>query len=359
MEKNILIIYASIGAGHYMAAKGLEDNIKEIHPKSNITLLDVIELLKIEKLRDLLTNFHQTSSIGPIYDSIWNRKDVVNVFSENILKPLVPHKKVRQILQTYNPHMIFCTHGLACVTAVASKPSAKTKIYAVITDYGTHGLWPKKNVDGYLVPKDMAHLDLKNLGYPLKKIHTVGIPLRKQFLQNFDSYPLNKNPVITIMLGGKKSEYSELINDNLVSFLKKADKAGLHVNVVCGKDEDMKKMLDGKVKKLENIKIYGYVSDMISILKESHFVLCKSNSLICEEAIATRTIPIFINTGWGQERTNADFLISKGAGLKIENLDGLLDTVKSFDSSKYTEIMRIIETLDYRSNLADFIKKLK
>ncbi|MCK4401947.1 glycosyltransferase, partial [bacterium] len=132
-------------------------------------------------------------------------------------------------------------------------------------------------------------------------------------------------PVILIIGGGWGLGPIKKIVKRLNS-----SKMALQLIVVAGKNE----VLQNKLKKISpglnvSIKIFGYVNNIDELMEVSDIAITKPGGLAVSELMAKSLPAILIDVISGQERTNGDYLISKGVACRIKKINQLEDTVQT------------------------------
>ena len=117
MSKRILIIYTSAGAGHLMAARGIEDGLAKYHPNVDFQTIDSLDY----------TNFFHKKIYADSYLSIVNYVPsfwgyLYNQFDKQKTTKLanrllsffdkVNAKKLFDLIREYKPNHIISTHFL-------------------------------------------------------------------------------------------------------------------------------------------------------------------------------------------------------------------------------------------------------
>ncbi|MFQ5952588.1 MAG: hypothetical protein ACE5JK_04180, partial [Candidatus Omnitrophota bacterium] len=252
--KKICIIYSTAGMGHKKAAmavlKALQDKVK------NIVEVEVIDLLEYASpfYRYLYTDFYifVVSKVKWLWRMIYYIPN--HPFVDLFVKPLRDFsdsrhlKKLVEKLSQENPDAIIATHFLLPGVAGALRKikGFRSKMYAVITDYGPHSYWLSKYIDGYFVGSEFTSKEVQKRGIPAEKINVTGIPTGEEFSKKFnngelrETYGLAKEKkTIFLLSGGFGVGPMEEILLSLNSC-----KSDIQVITVCGHNKEVYEDID-------------------------------------------------------------------------------------------------------------------
>jgi processive 1,2-diacylglycerol beta-glucosyltransferase len=108
-------------------------------------------------------------------------------FLRRILNALTS-RRFEDVLRQKRPDIIIATHFLAVEVSGNERRNKRidAKIVSVVTDYMPHCVWMDEYVDAYVVAADFTKADLVRRGVSPEKVHSLGIPVQKKFLENKD-----------------------------------------------------------------------------------------------------------------------------------------------------------------------------
>lgn len=179
--KKILILTASYGSGHVVAAKALDEAFhkKGIEP---VVFDLVLEGGRMEK------------NAAAFYELLMKRGHFAWRFFHEKIMPIRRGDSIRKIyevlhrgkffkdIKKVDPDIIIATMDTASLIAsLYARENPDVKIYTVITDYVSHQLWIWKNMDAFFVGSEDLKRELIKHGIDKEKIKVSGIPLRSQF----------------------------------------------------------------------------------------------------------------------------------------------------------------------------------
>lgn len=332
-SKGISILYLSIGSGHQMAAESLANAIK--HEEPNLPIIVEDPFAEKSKVLPKILNALQTVSIvlaPDIYDLAWRRKtdydsyewiSDINLLQDFLVEKLIKHNVVSTI----------STHVLPCILAGGlRRRSLIKKVYGVVTDFGSHSLWPTKDVDRYFVASEELKNTMVFRGITSPEIHVTGIPI-KNIHQSTFLKPSGTTTIRALLIAGgmQSGSYLNLHSyfSDLLNVIASEDIKNIELTIVTGNQKRFKKELvqQSKNEKL-NIRLLGYVHDMPRLMMSNDIIITKPGGLIISEALAVGMCIILTHPGPGQEGANADFLARRGAALKGDTPEDVVRALK-------------------------------
>ena len=102
---------------------------------------------------------------------------------------------------------------------------------------------------------------------------------------------------------------------------------GVHVLVLCGRDEDLYRSLSGR----PGVTAIGWTDDVPAYLRAADVVVDNAGGLTCWEAIACRTPVVLFAPLPGHGRLNADALAETGLAAVAQDVPGLRWLVQNLD----------------------------
>lgn len=327
MFKRVLILSASVGNGHTIAAESLKKAFEIKKLASEIRHEDVLNFtnplfrrLYGKSYIDLVNNMPEV--LGWMYDQLdepWKNEKRRLFFDKLNTQPFV--KMVRE----YAPDCIVCTHFLPA--EIVSDLKAKQKLVCpqaiVVTDFDMHALWLCRNYEHYFVALDETRAYLETLGFSSEKISVSGIPIDPVFSESKpklamrQKYGLDaKMPVVILSLGGFGVGNIDTLLDSLRSITRP-----VQILAMCGRNEELKKRLESIAATDSESRIIpvGYTKEMDEYMSASDLIVGKPGGLTTCEALAKGLVFVIVNPIPGQEERNADHLLENGAAIRSNN----------------------------------------
>lgn len=323
----ILIVYASAGAGHKKAAEALYDYIKERSKEAEVLLFDVLEkttpffrlsyehgynflvshALILWRFSFWLTNF---KPIRPISRSIALFVNRINTIY------------FCKFLSREQPDLIISTHFLpsAISSYLKYKNKIKSKLVTVITDFGVHNYWISKGTDLYIVASESTKQELIREDVDASRIKALGIPIASKFKKVFDIAGLKRKlnmdaDKFTVLVMTGSFGLGPL--EEIINVLRK----DVQLLVVCAANKKLYGRLTNK--KWANVKVLGFVDNVEELMAVSNIIITKAGGLSISEILTMELVPIFISVIPGQEENNVLALKSYGVGFSPKSIEDL------------------------------------
>jgi len=201
----IIIAYASAGAGHFKAAEAVRNYLKTDRNLSP-TLIDVLH-----QSNPVFGNFYRSSYdfIVRHFPSFW--AFCYFITHTRALRPIAKRislainrantKRFSRLLAEASPDCVLSTHFLASEVALhlKKKKKIKAKVFSVITDFDVHSFWVAQGTDGYFVACDFTKDQLIRKGVRPEDIHVIGIPIECLYLVRMRQRITAENPVFVTL----------------------------------------------------------------------------------------------------------------------------------------------------------------
>jgi len=330
MVQRILILSASVGAGHLRAAQAVELALREMDPAAEVQNLDALEYTNaafrrmygrwyldlVNRAPYLLGYFYDLLDRAP---SARGKRDRVRLLVEKLnLRRLV------RLLREGRWDLVVNTHFLPAemIAALRRAEDAQVPQFTVTTDFETHRLWINQPCERYFTATEEGAANLQHWGVPESDIAVSGIPIHPAF-----SRPKTRDaclarhglagdrPVVLQLAGGFGVGPVEQWLGGLL-----AVQTPLEVVVVAGRNEELKARLEkAPVPERHRLRVLGFTTAMDELMAAADVVVSKPGGLTTSEALACGTPMAIINPIPGQESRNSDFLLESGAAIKINS----------------------------------------
>lgn len=332
MNKKILILYASAGAGHKKAAEAVFHAVKSHNwDAQNLDVVDFMPsffrwvytkgyILLISRFVWVWTICYflsDTRFLSPL-----------NVGLRKFFNALACRRLIRYLIDN-NYETVISTQFLASeiVCYVKEKYGLKIKLITVVTDFGVHNFWISAKTDIYCCASGSTKEVLIKKGIAADKIIITGIPVDEKFNagQNrdmlFSEYNLKKGLMtVLIVTGGIGVGPIE----EIVDFVK--DDAQLLV--VCGNNKGLYERLSAK--KYVNVRVFGFIDHMEKLMSISDLIVTKAGGLTVSESLIKGLPMVFFFLIPGQELTNARTIESLSAGVITNSAAEIKENILKF-----------------------------
>jgi processive 1,2-diacylglycerol beta-glucosyltransferase len=327
----VLVLSASVGAGHLRAAEAVELALRQLDPSAIVKNLDVLELTNaaFRKLYgkaylDLVNKAPHV--LGYFYDlmdrprSSLRKSDTFRLAIEKLnMAPFLRY------LQEEPWDIIVNTHFLPAelIASLRRKGKLNTPQFTVTTDFETHRLWVNQPCDHYFTATEEGAAYLQYWGVPAADTSVTGIPIHPSFREPKERAPCLKRqglcgelPVVLQLAGGFGVGPIEQIYRGLLAI-----EVPVEIVVVTGRNEKAREELQAIERPARHRgKIIGFTDQMDELMAVADLVISKPGGLTTSEALARGAAMAVVNPIPGQESRNSDFLLENGAAVKINNV---------------------------------------
>jgi processive 1,2-diacylglycerol beta-glucosyltransferase len=341
MPPRILVLSASVGAGHLRAAEAVELALRETVPDAHVENLDVLQL----------TNAAFRRLYGASYLDLVNKAPhVLGYFYDRLDRPSKSGKhrgdRMRLAMERFNLRklirhlerqpwdLVINTHFLPAEIIASLRRDGRLRVpqVTVTTDFETHRLWVNQPCDHYFTATEEGSVYLRHWGVPAEDISQTGIPIHPAFSAAKDRRGLRKQydldegrPVVLQLAGGFGVGPIEGLYRALL-----AVPEPVQVVVIAGKNEKAKADLERvPVPERHRGKIVGFTREIDEWMRLADLVVSKPGGLTTSEALAAGAVMVIVNPIPGQETRNSDFLLESGAAVKANAVGVLTHKVAS------------------------------
>ncbi|HQR41450.1 MAG TPA: glycosyltransferase [Gemmatales bacterium] len=331
MSKRLLVLSASVGAGHLRAAQAVEQALREVDPSATVENHDILQFTNAA-FRRIYAQFY--------LDLVNKAPHVLGYFYDLLDKPVKQRQlseQLRRLIQDLNLRkfvsflkekpwdLVVNTHFLPAeiIAILRRKKKLNQPQFTVSTDFETHRLWVNQPCDRYFTATEEGAVNLAAWGIPAEDIVTTGIPIHPDFSRLLTREEARARhgipgdrPVILQLAGGFGVGPIEELFDAVL-----ACELPLDCIIVTGKNEKLRQKLAKRNKHPRHrVQVLGFTREMHELLVAADAVITKPGGLTTSEALACGTPLVVVNPIPGQESRNSDFLLENGAAIKVNNL---------------------------------------
>lgn len=330
MAPRILVLSASVGAGHMRAAEAVEQALHVVVPEAEVKNLDVLEM----------TNSLFRRVYGKLYIDLVNKvPHVLGYFYDLLDQPSEAGNRgdrYRLALQKLNLgkfvrflkaqpwDLVINTHFLPAeiIASLRTKGELTIPQVTATTDFDTHRLWVNQPCERYFTATREGALYLQHWGVPADTIAATGIPVHPVFSQVKDraaclaKHGLEEGRPIVLQLAGGFG----------VGPIEKLFQAILQTEVpmqlvsIAGRNEKLKEELEKiPVPPRHKVKVMGFTKEIDELMLVADLVVSKPGGLTTSETLARGAVMVIVNPIPGQESRNSDYLLENGAAIKVNN----------------------------------------
>jgi len=337
--KNVLVLHASVGAGHTRAAKAVAAALALEAPDANVVTVDALDLA-----RPLFRKVY-----GDGYLEIVGRAPALfgYLFELTDRKPgkRAVGDALRRAVQRWSLgdfvdllergawDAVVNTHFLApeLIAALRNEGRFRAPQMTVVTDYDAHRIWVHDPTERYCVASPVAAASLRGHGVAGTTIGVTGIPVDPAFAAPIDREAARREfglsggyPVVVQAAGGHGVGPLE---ENFRALL--ASTVPSELVVVCGRNEAARARLSRiRPPSRHRVTVLGFTDKMRTLMAAADLLVTKPGGLTVSEALACGLPMAVIDPIPGQEERNADYLLENGAAVKAASAAALTGKVE-------------------------------
>ena len=371
MFQRVLILSASVGAGHVRAAQALEKAIIQMGAARDVRHVDTLDYTN-RVFRNLYSKAYlemvngAPDVLGWLYDYLdqpWK-----NERRRLALDRLNTRRFVR-LLKQYQPEMTICTHFLPAeiISWLKAKKQLPSRQAIVVTDFDIHAMWLCHHYEQYFVALEETGVHMQKLGIPAEKITVSGIPIDPVFAEPKEKVAMREKhglrpdrTTILVSAGGFGVGSMEHVINSLVELKHEAQ-----IVAISGRNEELRQRLLALVPRNSNmervtVKVVGYTSEMDEYMAAADFMLGKPGGLTTSEALARGLVMVIVNPIPGQEERNSDHLLEEGVGIRCNNLPVLAHKIDRLldDAARLETMRRNVARLSRPNAACEIVDKL-
>jgi processive 1,2-diacylglycerol beta-glucosyltransferase len=331
MTANILVLSASVGAGHMRAAQAVELALRQLAPEANVRNVDVLTLTNAAFRRVYGKAYLDLVNLAPhvlgyIYDHLdkprspESRRDKLRLAIEK-----VNLKKFCALMEDGPWDIVVNTHFLPAEIIASLRREGKLTVpqITVTTDFETHRLWVNQPCEHYTTATEEGAAYLRHWGVPAESVTVTGIPIHPVFSQPKDRAGclarqglVGDRPLVLQLAGGFGVGPIDKLYRGLMSI-----EVPLEIVVVAGKNQEARRELEQVAPPPRHrVKVLGFTDQIDELMAVADLVLSKPGGLTTSEVLARGAAMAIVNPIPGQESRNSDFLLENGAAIKINNV---------------------------------------
>jgi processive 1,2-diacylglycerol beta-glucosyltransferase len=334
MPRRILVLSASVGAGHLRAAQAVELALRELDPDAEVRNLDVLDFTNAafrkfysQSYLDLVNK--APYMLGYFYDLLDRQPSPRHKGDRlRLLMEKLNLRKFLRFLRTEPWDVIVNTHFLPAemIASLRRKGEIQTPQLTATTDFETHRLWVNQPCDHYFTATEEGAANLQHWGVPAADTTVTGIPIHPGFSRAKERSAclahlglVGDRPIVLQLAGGFGVGPIEQLFESLL-----AVETPITVVVVAGRNEELKSRLEQiEVPQRHRVKVLGFTNEMDELMVVADVVVSKPGGLTTSEVLARGAAMAIVNPIPGQESRNSDFLLENGAAIKINNIGTL------------------------------------
>jgi processive 1,2-diacylglycerol beta-glucosyltransferase len=337
-KKTIIIVSATVGAGHVRAGEALAAAADSLSVPVAISHLDILDFT-FPLFRTLYSKSYYTvvRRSPELWGYLYKRSERSTPRKSKAgLMRLFDHfnyKKYLAKLDAVKPDAVICTHFLPYL-AIEEKivePDWHIPFFAATTDYDVHSLWISRAIRRFYAATDEAAWTIRAHGIPESRASVSGIPVMPQFespvKREKACRKLSLKPslfTILILSGGYGVGVIDDLVPSVAQFLSTRSPRRFQLLVVCGKNPELYAKLNrNSYPSNVHVTLYQYIPFVDLAMASSDLLITKAGGLTVSEALASHLPMVILDPFPGQEGRNADYVVEQGAAVTATGFSNL------------------------------------
>lgn len=320
----ILILTASAGAGHNMAARALHHALAAALPQAQLEVHDVLESTSSFFRRLYAGGYAAIVRSAPVlmgilYEAMDRPGHRIRDRLRSGIQDLCSRGTARYILHR-RPRLIVNTHFLAAEIVARLRRGGRLDCpqATVTTDFETFRLWVQEPTERYYVATELGRAYLAACGVDPGRIRVSGIPVRPAFLAPLERLEARRRtdltaerPVVLLVCSGLGARRSAELLDALLTLPKE-----VQIVAVAGGDERVRARLACRAAR---VRLLGYTERMHEWMRAADLLVGKPGGLTTSEALVCGLPMVVVHPIPGHETRNSDYLIEHGAAIRVNH----------------------------------------
>ncbi|HEY8748365.1 MAG TPA: glycosyltransferase [Tepidisphaeraceae bacterium] len=331
MASKILVLSASVGAGHMRAAQAVELALHQLAPDALVQNIDLLTLTNAAFRRIYGKAYLDLVNLAPhvlgyVYDLLDKPRDPDSKRDRfRLAIEKLNLKKFSDMMEEGGWDVVVNTHFLSAEIIASLRRDQKLSVpqITVTTDFETHRLWVNQPCERYTTATAEGAAYLRHWGVPVENITVTGIPIHPVFSQPKDRAEclsrqglVGDRPVVLQLAGGFGVGPIEKLYRGLLEI-----QTPTEIVVVAGKNEQVRQELAQIVPPdRHRVKIMGFTDQIDELMCVADVVVSKPGGLTTSEVLARGAAMAIVNPIPGQESRNSDYLLENSAAIKINNV---------------------------------------
>lgn len=361
-----LFLYLKTGGGHLAPAKAVAEKIRTKR-KSNVEI-DLVDGLSESNIfiKKIVEDGYKTA----VNKAAWtfeflyalHKIPIISRLTAAIISIFVKPVIKRQILES-NPKKIVIFHFFLIkpVYEILESFNLNIPVITVVTDpFTAHPMWFLRKEQNYVVFSELLKDRCIEQGIDKNNLHVFPFVLNSKFSEKVTDAKKAKirrelgfksdSKVVLIIGGGDGMPKGKKILKKII-----AKNIDAEIAIVCGKSiklyESANKLINKKG--LTNIKVYGFVDFVHSLISISDIVITKCGPSTAMEILMMGKVPVINNFIWEQEKGNMEFVCNNNMGILEKNTNNLPELLQKLltDNEFYNSLCKNIKNESIRNGV--------
>ena len=336
-KKNILLLYATYGAGHKTIAHSIAEELTKRDPGAyEILTLDFLDYTNpfLSVSSNKIFEFMNTKA-SFLWETLYRITNTQQNYDKSVmLAKLYDNKKLKEVIVDFNPDIIISTHyyGSALISEYIRKDYINAKFITVVADFRAHSVWFRNSQyeDAIIVNDEEEKKYFSGKGIDPEKLKPFGIPVGDKF----DNLEFDRKEELTKL--GFIHDYPVLLfhgygvagsrQKRSMRYLRKILSANVKINIIFLAGRNTKTKRDAEklksIYKADNLVVLGYITYMHKLIPLCDLSASKAGTMTLRECLYCQKPIIIITETPGQEKDNTKYLEKYGCAKRIRTRFG-------------------------------------
>jgi processive 1,2-diacylglycerol beta-glucosyltransferase len=333
----ILILSASVGAGHVRAAEAVELALRETAPAAFVRNLDVMEMTNRAFRRLYARGYLELMNRAPYVHGYF-----YDLFDRPAHDPVTRFDSVRLAFERLNLRrfvhflraepwdLIINTHFLPAEIVASQRRQGQidTPQVIVTTDFETHRMWVHSPCEHYFTATEEGARHLQYWGVPAGDATATGVPIHPVFRMPKDraacavKHGLSTDRPVVLQMAGGFGVVGPI--EQMYAALLQASQP-MELVAAVGRNA----ALQARLEKIappprHRARVLPFTREIDEYMAAAEVVVSKPGGLTVAEVLARGAVLVMVQPVPGQESRNSDYLLENGAAVKANNLPQLV-----------------------------------
>ncbi len=348
-KKRVIIFWGGEGYGHLVAAKAIEQRLKNIDPSVEVILKDTLDF-PTRLTRKLITSSYYvlTQHMPKLFDHVYEyamktAETAKSIADPGMAKQYRPERMLKYI-EAMQPDCVLVTFSPAAEMIVYLRDRGKLldlPVGHVLLDYVSNHYFCRlgMRLEMSFTPHASFLKDFKRWGHPPEKMCASGVPIllddltpfsKKDRLDFFKEQKLNPKITTLVLVSGAAGVGNF---PKIIKSLAKELKEPIQLLVICGKNKQNYSAVTKLAPQLpENFSIstHKLIAPKLALhfVKAADLVITKAGALTPTELSYIGKAVVYLDINGGQERHNAAFIKKHNLGKITDDQEAVGEIVR-------------------------------
>jgi len=337
-DKRVLIITASVGAGHNSVARAISESLAGSGP-INVTTIDSMDIVPSWFRKCYAGSFTLGMTRLPwVYGLgyvLTNRPQGLRRGLQERTRLALERRMLRRLrdyLLANRFDLLVHTHFLTVppVARMKRRGMIATPHFVTVTDVEVHRWWYSQEVDHWFAPSDYSAQTLRRWGVAEERITISGMPIHPKWTAALDrgricaEWGLPADEPVVLLTGG-----TDFVCGPVMKIARGIlDRCGdAHVVVLAGRNKHLLEQVSATAPPGGRLRAVPFTDRGHELAEVCSLMVTKAGGVTTAECLARGTPMVLLKSAPGHEAGNARFLACNGAAVLTSSADDAVTAV--------------------------------